>query len=101
MENPTNNNDKKFNTKRFAKALGATRILLNDRQTVRDAAKEMGVSPATYCRLENGYNPDINTFFLACKWMGLEMSQFFGATDDAFLQFTSFERKSHTLKQAI
>jgi len=46
---------------------------------MREAAKEIGISTPTLSRLENKRPPDINTFYLVCKWLNREMSYFFTA----------------------
>ncbi|HJV19312.1 MAG TPA: helix-turn-helix domain-containing protein [Sediminibacterium sp.] len=45
--------------------------------SVRETAKQIGISPATVSRLNNGATPDIETFAMCCKWMRLEMERFF------------------------
>lgn len=38
---------------------------------VREAAKQAGVSSATFSRVENGRACDANTFFRLVKWRGM------------------------------
>ena len=45
---------------------------------VRAAAKEIGISPATLSRIENGHVPDLATFAKICKWLGEDPAQFLG-----------------------
>lgn len=45
---------------------------------IREAAKEIGVSPATLSRVENGKIPDLETFGLICTWTGDSPSTFLG-----------------------
>jgi len=45
---------------------------------VRAAAKEIGISPATLSRIENGHVPDLVTFAAICKWLGQEPAKFLG-----------------------
>jgi transcriptional regulator with XRE-family HTH domain len=45
---------------------------------VREAAREVGVSPATLSRVENGKLPDLETFGKICRWLGENPSQFLG-----------------------
>lgn len=45
---------------------------------VREAAKEVGVSPATLSRVENGNVPDLETFGKICKWLGEDPALFLG-----------------------
>lgn len=63
-------NTKKFSDKVYTKAC-ANRI------TVRQAAHEIGISAATFSRIQNGALPDIETFGKACKWLKIPMESFF------------------------
>lgn len=45
---------------------------------VREAAKEVGVSPATLSRVENQKIPDLETFSRICKWLGQDPAVFLG-----------------------
>lgn len=45
---------------------------------VRAAAKEIGISPTTLSRIENGHVPDIGTLDKVCNWLGEDTSQFTG-----------------------
>ena len=47
---------------------------------VRDAAKEVGISPATLSRVENGKVPDLDTFSKICAWLGDDPAVFLGLT---------------------
>jgi len=40
--------------------------------SVRGAAKKIGISAATLCRIENGAAPDIDSFVKICQWAGWE-----------------------------
>ena len=44
---------------------------------VREFAKEIGISPATLSRIENGNVPDIETFFNLCFWMKRSTNEFY------------------------
>ena len=48
---------------------------------VREAAKEIGVSPATLSRIENGKQPDLATFEKLCRWLGVNPSEFLDTGD--------------------
>lgn len=37
---------------------------------IRETAKEIGISPATLSRIENGKIPDLDTFGRICRWTG-------------------------------
>jgi len=41
------------------------------RVSVRDAAREIGVSPATLSRFENGKELTSDNFMAVCKWLGV------------------------------
>lgn len=43
--------------------------------SVRDAAKDIGTSPATLSRVENGKTPDVFTLAKLCRWMGFSAEQ--------------------------
>ena len=45
---------------------------------LREAAKEIGISPATLSRIENGQVPDLETFQAVCKWLEMDPGTFLG-----------------------
>src|SRR5438067_731591 len=45
---------------------------------IREAAKLVGVSPATLSRVENQKIPDLETFSKICKWLGKDPALFLG-----------------------
>lgn len=45
---------------------------------IREAAKEVGVSPATLSRVENGKIPDLETFGKICAWLGDDPAIYLG-----------------------
>lgn len=45
---------------------------------VRAAASEVGVSPATFSRVENGGVPDLETFGKICRWLGEDPAIYLG-----------------------
>lgn len=45
---------------------------------IREAAKEVGVSPATLSRVENGKVPDLETFSKICTWLGDDPAVYLG-----------------------
>lgn len=45
---------------------------------IREAASEVGVSPATLSRVENGKVPDLETFSRVCQWLGEDPSIYLG-----------------------
>lgn len=65
----------------FNKRLFAEHLLSWQNQgglSVRKAAKEIGISASTLSRLNNQQIiPDLETFYLCIKWLGMEMEFFF------------------------
>ncbi len=45
---------------------------------VREAAKLVGISPATLSRVENKKIPDLETFTKICAWLGKDPAVFLG-----------------------
>lgn len=45
---------------------------------IRAAAMEVGVSPATLSRVENGKIPDLETFGKICRWLGEDPGTYLG-----------------------
>jgi transcriptional regulator with XRE-family HTH domain len=45
---------------------------------IREAAKEVGVSPATLSRVENVKVPDLETFSRICQWLKEDPSVYLG-----------------------
>ncbi len=45
---------------------------------VRQAAAEVGISPATLSRVENGKVPDLETFSKICRWLGEDPAVYLG-----------------------
>lgn len=45
---------------------------------VRAAAIEVGVSPATLSRIENGHVPDLETFGKICRWLDEDPAIYLG-----------------------
>lgn len=45
---------------------------------IREAAKEVGVSPATLSRVENGKVPDLDTFGKVCRWLDEDPAVYLG-----------------------
>ena len=44
--------------------------------SVREAAKEAGISASTISRLTNGEAPDIESFAVVCRWLEMDANQF-------------------------
>ena len=47
---------------------------------VRAAAGEIGISPATLSRIENGRVPDLDTLKKVCAWLGVDPAAYLGAS---------------------
>jgi transcriptional regulator with XRE-family HTH domain len=47
---------------------------------IREAAKEIGISPATLSRVERGNLPDLETFGKICKWLKIDPGHVLGVT---------------------
>ncbi len=47
-------------------------------KTLREAAKEAKVGPATLMRVESGRTPDVETFGKLCIWMGVDSGRYLG-----------------------
>lgn len=45
---------------------------------LRDAAQEVGISPATLMRIESGRVPDLETFGKICRWLRIDPGDFLG-----------------------
>jgi transcriptional regulator with XRE-family HTH domain len=46
---------------------------------IRAAAGEIGISPATLSRVENGSLPDLDTLRKVCRWLGVDPAAYFGS----------------------
>jgi transcriptional regulator with XRE-family HTH domain len=63
---------KAFNSELFSSTL----TIKKGQRSVRHVARITGVSSATISRTCRGNLPDINTFFILCKWMEVDPSTF-------------------------
>lgn len=45
---------------------------------IREAAREVGVSPATLSRVENGHIPDLETYRKICIWLDEDPAVYLG-----------------------
>jgi transcriptional regulator with XRE-family HTH domain len=45
---------------------------------VRATAMDIGISPATLSRVENGHMPDLETFAKICQWLERDPREFLG-----------------------
>lgn len=53
---------------------------------VREAAREVGISPATLSRVENEKVPDLETFGKICKWLGDDPAIYLGLRPQGAMQ---------------
>ena len=63
--------------------MGALLRKRRERRGLRDTAKEIGVSPATLSRIENGKQPDLLTFEKLCRWLEISPLAFLDMGDAA------------------
>jgi transcriptional regulator with XRE-family HTH domain len=75
---------------------------------VRAVAKEIGISPATYSRVENKNLPDLLTFRRLCEWVGLDPNDVLGvrnvsgsATPSAMVHFKNNKTSSPEIAAAL
>jgi transcriptional regulator with XRE-family HTH domain len=47
-------------------------------KTLREAARTIGISPATLMRVESGRVPDVETFGKLCNWLGVDPKVYLG-----------------------
>jgi transcriptional regulator with XRE-family HTH domain len=59
--------------------------LLRDRRGkggIREVAHEIGISPATLSRVENGKLPDLDTFSKVCRWLRIDPGEVLGCKSE-------------------
>jgi transcriptional regulator with XRE-family HTH domain len=49
-----------------------------ENKTLRDAARTIGISPATLMRVEAGRVPDVETYGKLCTWLGVDPGSYLG-----------------------
>jgi len=49
-----------------------------ENKTLRDAARTIGISPATLMRVEAGRVPDVETYGKLCNWLGVDPGCYLG-----------------------
>ena len=64
-------------------SLGRLIVKKRDGQGIRAAAKEIGISPATLSRVENGHLPDLENFKKICQWLNIDVSSVVGVPPTA------------------
>src|SRR5579871_434773 len=65
-------------SKRKLESLGVMIKARRGEKSLRVAAKEIGVGPATLMRIESGHMPDIHTFSKVCQWLEVDPGEFLG-----------------------
>jgi transcriptional regulator with XRE-family HTH domain len=58
--------------------LGRLMVVRRGGQGIRAAAQDVGISPATLSRIENGNMPDLETFAKICRWLDRDPREFLG-----------------------
>ena len=48
---------------------------------IRATAKEIGISPSTLSRVENGHLPDLENYRKICVWLGIDPATIVGQAD--------------------
>lgn len=84
-------------------ALGRLVTVRRGSRGVRAAALDVGISPATLSRVENGHMPDLETFAKICRWLEKDPREFLGFTppeDAQQLSATVHFRKKKTVSKA-
>lgn len=66
---------------------------------IRAMAAEIGISPSTLSRIENGHLPDLDTFRKVCEWLGANPGDVLGskASSSNSQQTTVHFKKDKTL----
>ncbi|MES2397468.1 MAG: helix-turn-helix transcriptional regulator [Bacteroidota bacterium] len=64
------------NTHEFQKELVTKRVLVKNLSR-SETAKRLGISRATYCRLENGRVPDVDTLAKCITWLNVPTIKYF------------------------
>lgn len=62
-----------INTTRLADAIRVRR----GRKSLREAAEETGISAATLSQLENGAQPNLQTFLTLAEWIEIDLEWFY------------------------
>jgi transcriptional regulator with XRE-family HTH domain len=71
----------RFRNKLFTEAVKdkmfTTMLIDKKRIGLREFAKQVGISAATFSRIENGTQPDLETYFKLCFWMKRSANEFY------------------------
>jgi len=71
---------------------------------IRGAAQEIGISPTTLSRIENGNIPDLQTFKKVCVWMKADPSSVLGSNSSSNMrvpQVAVHFRKNQTMSSDV
>lgn len=72
--------------------------LLFKRISLREAAKEAGVSASTLSRIANGELPDIESFAALVRWLDVDVNQFFESLTNEFSDDDSWTALYYSLQ---
>lgn len=64
--------------RRTLEGLGALVKARRGDRRLRETASEIGISPPTLMRIENGRTPDIATFTKICRWLKVDPNELMG-----------------------
>lgn len=70
-------------------SLGPLILKRRGKQGVRATAKQIGISPATLSRVENGHLPDLENFRKICQWLKVDPSTILGMDSEAMSRPTA------------
>lgn len=65
---------------------------------IRETAKAIDISPATLSRVENGKQPDLETFKKICKWLDVDAGAILGCSKDEKIDSSANQSLSVHLK---
>lgn len=75
--------------KRTLASLGVIARNKRGDRKLRETALEIGISPATLLRIENGHVPDVDTFGKVCRWLNADPGEFLGFKQQSSPEATS------------
>ncbi len=67
---------------------------------LRAAAREIGVSPATLSRVENGHLPDLENFRRICTWLDIDPNRILGFRSPNKARDSEISASVHFRKQS-
>jgi transcriptional regulator with XRE-family HTH domain len=70
-------------------SLGSLVLERRGKQGVRVTAKQIGISPATLSRVENGHLPDLENFKKICQWLKIDPSTILGMDSETMVRPTA------------